>query len=107
MCLIPAQVVVYISNRRDRAKAAAFLMRSSLAFGILGLGLVMTSNNHTKFLNGIQQKYLSGLTDDEIRYLKTQSLSSSIEQRSLVAHQIRQRATQGHVPRQMDATTQL
>lgn len=81
MSMLPAQIIVWYSVRQDPVQQRSMIVKSTVLFGFVALGMVSSGRMQTNFLTKLQEKYLSGLNDEQLRTLKHKSADTSLESR--------------------------
>ena len=79
--MLPAQIIVWYSVRQDPVQQRSMIVKSTVLFGFVALGMVSSGRMQTNFLTKLQEKYLSGLNDEQLRTLKHKSADTSLESR--------------------------
>lgn len=70
MSMIPAQVIVWLSVRENPAQMKSMITKSSIVFLTSGLLLVSFGHMQERYMSKLAEKYLAGLSDDQLRNLK-------------------------------------
>ena len=69
----------------------SMITKSSIVFVTSGLLLVSFGHMQERCMSTLAEKYLAGLSDDQLRNLKNQASSPIIEQKAKVAHLLKTR----------------
>mmetsp|Transcript_8217 Transcript_8217/g.11381 ORF Transcript_8217/g.11381 Transcript_8217/m.11381 type:complete len:149 (+) Transcript_8217:360-806(+) len=86
MALLPANIIVYINARKDANKMLKLYFFSTLLFAVTGASMMMFGYKQSTFLSKMSEKYLRGLSDQEIRTLSIKvNGPGKAEQKAVVA----------------------
>mmetsp|Transcript_12449 Transcript_12449/g.15906 ORF Transcript_12449/g.15906 Transcript_12449/m.15906 type:complete len:91 (+) Transcript_12449:625-897(+) len=86
MALLPASIIVLINVHKDANKMLNLKFFSTLLFSATGASMMMFGYKQSTFLSKMSEKYLWGLSDQEIRTLSIKvDGPGKAEQKAVVA----------------------